>query len=242
MVKPGLSLDVPDLRGRFAVVTGANSGLGFGLAKRLSAGGADVVMAIRYRVKGEQAIAEVRREVPEAKLNIRQLDLSSLSGVATVGDELIAEGRPIDILINNAGVMTPPQRQETSDGFELQFGTNHLGHFALTGRLLGLLLSNAAHPGLTKTNLLSGASYGRATPTLQARLTRLTWRVCRSTSWPMRSPRSGHSTVSADSRCGRCSTSTVNPWPRWRDRRCPESDSGRPSMPPGARSPTCRGS
>lgn len=240
MVKPDLSLDIPDLRGRFAVVTGANSGLGFGLAKRLSAAGADVVMAIRDRAKGEQAIAEIRREVPEAKVSIRQLDLSSLSSVAALGEELTAEGRPIDILINNAGVMTPPQRQQTSDGFELQFGTNHLGHFALTGRLLGLLraaesarvvsvssiaatqggidfadvnaehgykamhsygvaklaqlmfaveldrrsraggwglMSNAAHPGLTKTNLLSGASYGRTTPTLQARLTRLTWRL-----------------------------------------------------------------
>ncbi|OMC21087.1 SDR family oxidoreductase [Mycobacterium colombiense] len=240
MVKPDLSLDVPDLRGRFAVVTGANSGLGFGLTKRLSAAGADVVMAIRDRVKGEQAIAGIRREVPEAKLSIRQLDLSSLSSVAALSEELTAEGRPIDILINNAGVMTPPQRQQTSDGFELQFGTNHLGHFALTGRLLGLLraaesarvvtvssiaatqgsidfgdvnaehgykamhsygvaklaqlmfaieldrrsraggwglMSNAAHPGLTKTNLLSGASYGRTTPTLQARLTRLTWRL-----------------------------------------------------------------
>ncbi|OBH47538.1 short-chain dehydrogenase [Mycobacterium mantenii] len=240
MVKPDLSLDVPDLRGRFAVVTGANSGLGFGLAKRLSAAGADVVMAIRDRVKGDRAIAEIRREVPQAKLSIRQLDLSSLAGVATLSEELIAAGRPIDILINNAGVMTPPQRQQTSDGFELQFGTNYLGHFALTGRLLGLLraaesarivtvssiaatqrglefgdvnaqrgykpmhsygiaklaqlmfaveldrrsrqegwglMSNAAHPGLSKTNLLSGASYGRTKPTLQARITRLTWRL-----------------------------------------------------------------
>ncbi|MGV0039512.1 SDR family oxidoreductase [Mycobacterium colombiense] len=240
MVKPDLALDVPALHGSFAVVTGANSGLGFGLAKRLSAAGADVVLAVRDRAKGERAIAEIRRAVPEAKLGIRQLDLSSLSSVAALGEELTAEGRPIDILINNAGVMTPPERQQTGDGFELQFGTNHLGHFALTGRLLGLLraaeaarvvtvssiaatqrdldfgdvnaqrgykpmhaygvaklaqlmfaveldrrsrtggwglMSNAAHPGLTKTNLLSGASYGRATPTLQARLTRLTWRL-----------------------------------------------------------------
>ncbi len=240
MVKPDLPLDVPDLRGRFAVVTGANSGLGFGLAKRLAAAGADVVMAIRDRGKGERAIAEIRREVPQAKLSIRQLDLSSQASVATLGEELTAQGRPIDLLINNAGVMTPPERQQTSDGFELQFGTNHLGHFALTGRLLGLLraagsarvvtvssiaatqgnldfgdvdarhaykpmysygvsklaqlmfaveldrrsrvggwglMSNAAHPGLSKTNLLSGASYGRTTPTLQARITRLTWRL-----------------------------------------------------------------
>jgi NAD(P)-dependent dehydrogenase (short-subunit alcohol dehydrogenase family) len=240
MVKPDLALHVPDLRGRFAVVTGANSGLGFGLAKRLSAAGADVVLAVRDPAKGERAIAEIRREVPQAKLTVRQLDLSSLPSVAATAEELTAEGRPIDILINNAGVMTPPQRQQTREGFELQFGTNHLGHFALTGRLLGLLraalsprvvtvsslaatqtkldftdvnaqrgykamrsygiaklaqlmfaveldrlsqqggwglMSNAAHPGLSKTNLLSGASYGRTTPTLQARLTRLTWRL-----------------------------------------------------------------
>lgn len=240
MVKPTLTLDIPDLSGRFAVVTGANSGLGFGLAKSLAAAGADVVMAIRSKAKGEAAIDEIRRELPAAKVSIRQLDLSSLPSVAALGDELVAEGRPIDILINNAGVMTPPQRQETHDGFELQFGTNHLGHFALTGHLLSLLraanaarvvtvsslaatqrqldfsdanaehaykpmhsygiaklaqlmfaveldrrsrlgnwglMSNAAHPGLTKTNLLSGASYGRERPTLQARLTQLTWRL-----------------------------------------------------------------
>jgi NAD(P)-dependent dehydrogenase (short-subunit alcohol dehydrogenase family) len=240
MVMRDLTLAVPDLSGRFAVVTGANSGLGFGLAKRLAAAGAEVVMAIRSRAKGEAAIAEIRHELPTAKLTIRHLDLSSLKSVAALGEELAAEGRPIDLLINNAGVMTPPQRQETHDGFELQFGTNHLGHFALTGHLVPLLraaksarvvtvsslaatqrnldfedanaqhgykpmrsygmaklaqlmfaveldrrsslggwglMSNAAHPGLTKTNLLSGASYGRDKPTLRARLTRLTWRL-----------------------------------------------------------------
>jgi NAD(P)-dependent dehydrogenase (short-subunit alcohol dehydrogenase family) len=240
MVKPDLTLAVPDLSGSFAVVTGANSGLGFGLAKRLAAAGADVVMAIRSKAKGETAIAQIRRELPTAKMSIRHLDLSSLKSVAALGNELAAEGRPIDILINNAGVMTPPLRQETQDGFELQFGTNYLGHFALTGHLLPLLraaesarvvsvssiaatqrhlefddanaqhgykpmrsygmaklaqlmfaveldrrsslggwglMSNAAHPGLAKTNLLSGASYGRDKPTLQARLTQLTWRL-----------------------------------------------------------------
>lgn len=240
MVKPDLTLDVPDLTGKLAVVTGANSGLGFGLAKRLAAADADVVMAVRSTTKGEAAIAEIRRTVPAAKLRIKQLDLASLESVAALGKELAAEGRPIDVLINNAGVMTPPRRQVTGDGFELQFGANHLGHFALTGHLLPLLraaqssrvvtvssiaatqpklsfddpdarhgyrpmvsygiaklaqlmfavelnrrssggswgvLSNAAHPGLSKTNLLSGASYGRDKPTLQARLTRLTWRL-----------------------------------------------------------------
>ena len=238
MVKPDLVLDMPDLSGKFAVVTGANSGLGLGLAQALAGAGADVVMAVRSKAKGEAAVAEIRRDLPAAKLAIRSLDLSSLKSVAALGEELAAEGRPVDILINNAGVMTPPQRQETSDGFELQFGTNHLGHFALTGHLLPLLraaqsprvvtvsslaatqrtlgfddvnaehdyqpmrsygiaklaqlmfavelqrrssrtgwgvTSNAAHPGLSKTNLLSGASYGRDKPTLQARLTRLTW-------------------------------------------------------------------
>lgn len=130
---------VPDLSGKVAVVTGSNSGLGLGLAKRLSAAGADVVLAIRNRTKGEAAIEQTRSSVPDAKLTIRPLDLSSLASVAALGEQLNADGRPIDILINNAGVMTPPERDTTSDGFELQFGSNHLGHFALTGHLLPLL-------------------------------------------------------------------------------------------------------
>jgi NAD(P)-dependent dehydrogenase (short-subunit alcohol dehydrogenase family) len=109
------------------------------LARRLSAAGADVVMAIRNRAKGEAAIDEIRATVPNAKLTIKPLDLSSLAGVAALGEELNADGRPIDILVNNAGVMTPPQRDTTTDGFELQFGSNHLGHFALTAHLLPLL-------------------------------------------------------------------------------------------------------
>jgi NAD(P)-dependent dehydrogenase (short-subunit alcohol dehydrogenase family) len=130
---------VPDLTGKLVVITGANSGLGFGLARRLSAAGADVVMAIRNRGKGEKAIEEIRTTVPDAKLTIKSLDLSSLVSVAALGEQLNAEGRPIDILINNAGVMTPPERDTTADGFELQFGSNHLGHYALTGHLLPLL-------------------------------------------------------------------------------------------------------
>jgi NAD(P)-dependent dehydrogenase (short-subunit alcohol dehydrogenase family) len=136
---PNLVATVPDLSGRLAVVTGSNSGLGFGLARRLSAAGADVVMAIRNRAKGEAAIDEIRATVPNAKLTIKHLDLSSLAGVAVLGEQLNADGRPIDILVNNAGVMTPPKRDTTTDGFELQFGSNHLGHFALTAHLLPLL-------------------------------------------------------------------------------------------------------
>ena len=134
-----LVANVPDLSGKLAVVTGSNSGLGFGLARRLSAAGADVVMAVRNRAKGEAAIDEIRATVPDAKLIIKPLDLSSLASVAALGEQLNAEGRPIDILINNAGVMTPPKRDTTADGFELQFGSNHLGHFALTAHLLPLL-------------------------------------------------------------------------------------------------------
>jgi NAD(P)-dependent dehydrogenase (short-subunit alcohol dehydrogenase family) len=130
---------VPDLSGKLAVVTGSNSGLGFGLARRLSAAGADVVMAIRNRAKGEAAIDQIRATHPDAKLTIKVLDLSSLATVAALGEQLNADGRPIDILINNAGVMTPPERDTTADGFELQFGSNHLGHFALTAHLLPLL-------------------------------------------------------------------------------------------------------
>jgi NAD(P)-dependent dehydrogenase (short-subunit alcohol dehydrogenase family) len=134
-----LSVTVPDLSGKLAVVTGSNSGLGLGLAGRLSAAGADVIMAIRNRAKGEAAVDEIRAKVPDAKLTIKQLDLASLASVAALGEELNAEGRPIDILINNAGIMQPPERETTADGFELQFGGNHLGHFALTGHLLPLL-------------------------------------------------------------------------------------------------------
>ncbi|OOK72132.1 short chain dehydrogenase family protein [Mycobacterium kansasii] len=135
---------VPDLSGKLAVVTGANSGLGFGLARRLSASGAEVVMAIRNRAKGEAAIEQIRTAVPDAKLTIKALDLSSLASVAALGEQLNSEGRPIDILINNAGVMTPPERDTTADGFELQFGSNHLGHFALTAHVLPLLRATPA--------------------------------------------------------------------------------------------------
>jgi NAD(P)-dependent dehydrogenase (short-subunit alcohol dehydrogenase family) len=134
-----LTVTVPDLTGKLAVVTGSNSGLGLGLATRLADAGADVVMPIRNHTKGEAAVEQIRATVPDAKLTIKTLDLSSLASVAALGDELNAEGRPIDILINNAGVMTPPERDTTSDGFELQFGANHLGHFALTGHVLPLL-------------------------------------------------------------------------------------------------------
>jgi len=139
MARQELDATPPDLSGKLAVVTGSNSGLGLGLATRLAAAGADVMMAIRNQAKGETAASQIRAKVPDAKLTLKHLDLASLASVAALGEELNAEGRPIDILINNAGIMQPPQREATADGFEMQFGCNHLGHFALTGHLMPLL-------------------------------------------------------------------------------------------------------
>lgn len=130
---------VPDLTGKLAIVTGANSGLGFGLTGRLAKAGAEVILAVRNKAKGEAAIEHILAETPGAKLSIRHIDLASLKTVAAFGEQLTTEGRPIDILINNAGIMMPPKRDVTEDGFELQFGSNHLGHFALTAHLLPLL-------------------------------------------------------------------------------------------------------
>jgi NAD(P)-dependent dehydrogenase (short-subunit alcohol dehydrogenase family) len=121
------------------VITGANSGLGFGLTTRLARAGAEVIMAVRNKAKGEAAIETIRNGVVESKVSLRTIDLASLDSVAALGEALVGEGRPIDILINNAGIMTPPRRVTSIDGFELQFGSNYLGHFALTAHLLPLL-------------------------------------------------------------------------------------------------------
>jgi NAD(P)-dependent dehydrogenase (short-subunit alcohol dehydrogenase family) len=153
------AVTVPDLSGKLAVVTGSNSGLGLGLTTRLSAAGADVIMAIRNRAKGEAAVEQIRATVPNAKLTIKSLDLSSLASVEALGEELTAEGRPVDILINNAGVMQPPDRETTADGFELQFGSNHLGHFALTGHLLPLLRA-ASNPRVVSLSSLAARMGG----------------------------------------------------------------------------------
>ncbi|ADH67789.1 SDR family oxidoreductase [Nocardiopsis dassonvillei] len=144
MPRRTIDITVPDLTGRRALVTGASDGMGLGMAMRLAAAGAEVIMPVRNPRKGEDAIARIRRSRPDARVSLRDLDLSSLASVAALGDTLREEGLPIHILINNAGVMTPPDRQTTADGFEVQFGTNHLGHFALVGRLLPLLRAGRA--------------------------------------------------------------------------------------------------
>jgi NAD(P)-dependent dehydrogenase (short-subunit alcohol dehydrogenase family) len=125
---------IPDQHGRVAVVTGANTGLGFETARMLAERGAEVVLAVRDVEKGKRAAARIAGDV-----SVQRLDLSSLESVRSAAAELRAEHPSIDLLINNAGVMYTP-KQTTADGFELQFGTNHLGHFALTGLLLDRLL------------------------------------------------------------------------------------------------------
>ncbi|APE38672.1 short chain dehydrogenase [Nocardia mangyaensis] len=137
-------ITIPDLTGKRAVVTGASDGIGLGIATRLAGAGAEVIMPVRNPRKGEAAVATIRAQHPAAKLSLEELDLSSLASVAALGEKLRADNAPIHLLVNNAGVMTPPERQTTTDGFELQFGTNHLGHFALTGHLLPLLVAGQA--------------------------------------------------------------------------------------------------
>jgi NAD(P)-dependent dehydrogenase (short-subunit alcohol dehydrogenase family) len=128
--------DIPDQRGRVAVVTGANSGIGLVTARELARAGARVVLAVRDAEKGAAAGREIAEAVPGADLEVGSLDLSSLASVRGFAEWFEREHEALDLLINNAGVMAPPRRV-TTDGFELQFGTNHLGHFALTGLLLG---------------------------------------------------------------------------------------------------------
>ena len=131
--------DAPGQQGRVAVVTGANTGLGFETAQVLAARGASVVLAVRDIEKGKRAAAGIAGTTPRANVMVQPLDLTSLDSIRAAADELRAKHPRIDLLINNAGVMFTP-KQTTHDGFELQFGTNHLGHFALTGLLLEQML------------------------------------------------------------------------------------------------------
>ena len=131
--------DIPDLSGKLAVVTGATGGLGLETALGLDGAGAEVALVGRNPAKGREAAALIRARHPGATVWFEQVDLASLASIEDFADEMLAEGRPIDILVNNAGVMAVPKRETTADGFELQFGTNYLSHFALTGRLLPLL-------------------------------------------------------------------------------------------------------
>ncbi len=133
------TVDIPSQSGRLTVVTGATGGLGYETALALAAAGAEVVLASRNASKGAHALARIRATNPGATARFERLDLASLASVAAFAETLLAAGQGINLLVNNAGVMALPQRQVTVDGFELQFATNYLGHFALTARLLPLL-------------------------------------------------------------------------------------------------------
>ncbi len=135
---------VPSQRDKLIVVTGANSGTGKEIARRLAGAGADVIMAVRDPAKGDAAREELLTSQSDARLTVRVLDLADLSSVRGFAETLLSEGRPLHALVNNAGVMVPPTRFETVDGFELQMGTNFLGPFALTVRLLPLLTGAGA--------------------------------------------------------------------------------------------------
>src|SRR6185312_8121530 len=177
--------DVPGQQGRLAVVTGANTGLGFETARVLAGRGSVVLRSGRNTEKGKRAAAAIAGTAPGADVTVQPLDLASLDSVRAAAGELRARHPRIDLLINNAGVMFPPQ-QATRDGFELQFGTNHLGHFALTGLLLQQMLpvpgsrvvtlSSLAHRIGARINfddLQSQRSYRRVAAYSQSKLANL---------------------------------------------------------------------
>lgn len=150
--------NIPDQTGRVAVITGANTGLGYETAAALAARRARVVLAVRNVDKGKEAAHRIEQASPGADVTVQELDLTSLDSIRAAADELRGRHETIDLLINNAGVMFTP-KQTTKDGFELQFGTNHLGHFALTGLLLDRVL--AAKDSRVVTVSSSGHRFAR---------------------------------------------------------------------------------
>jgi NAD(P)-dependent dehydrogenase (short-subunit alcohol dehydrogenase family) len=144
--------DIPDQTGRVAVITGANTGLGYETAAALADHGARVVLAVRNLDKGKDAAARITAQSPHAEVALQELDLTSLDAIRAAAEQLRAEHDRIDLLINNAGVMYTP-KSTTKDGFELQFGTNHLGHFAFTGLLLDRLLPVAGSRVMTVSSV-----------------------------------------------------------------------------------------
>ena len=151
--------DILDQSGKLVIITGATGGLGLETALVLAAKGAEVVLAARNPTKGAEAERLIRARHPGADVRFGLLDLGDLSSISAFADRHLTAGRPIDILINNAGVMALPKRQTTNDGFEMQFGTNYLSHFALTGRLLPLLSATDSRPEGARVVQLSSIAH-----------------------------------------------------------------------------------
>jgi NAD(P)-dependent dehydrogenase (short-subunit alcohol dehydrogenase family) len=184
-MNPWSITDIPPQNGKLAVVTGATGGLGYETALALSRAGAEVLVTGRNADKGRAAIEGIQRAVPSAKARFAMLDLASLASIRAFAASMLANGRPLDLLINNAGVMDLPTRRLTEDGFELQFGTNHLSHFALTGLLLPLLrkaqaprvvnVSSLAHRGgkIDFSNLQAERKYNSWAAYQQSKLANL---------------------------------------------------------------------
>ncbi|HKT83351.1 MAG TPA: oxidoreductase [Solirubrobacterales bacterium] len=162
--------DIPDQSGRTAVVTGANGGLGLETARALAAAGADVVMAARNQPRAVEAMEDIRAGLPDARLTLVELDLGSLDSVQRAAERILSEHETVDLLVNNAGVMGIPERR-TVDGFEMQLGVDHLGHYALTAHLLPALLSAPASRVVTVTSTAHhmGRAVDPANPHLDGR-------------------------------------------------------------------------
>lgn len=134
-----VDLTLPELTKHRALVTGASDGIGLRIATRLALAGADVVLPVRNAEKGRRAQAIIADAAPGARVSVASLDLASLESISRFAEQLVSEGEPLTLMVNNAGVMTPPHRQTTVDGLELQLGTNHVGHVALVAQILPLL-------------------------------------------------------------------------------------------------------
>lgn len=139
MKRDWTAADIPSQKGRSAVITGTG-GIGYETALELTRAGAEVIMAGRNKDKGEEAVKKIKELHPAGNIRFEKLDLADLASIEAFGERIKSQRKNLDILVNNAGVMNPPQRKVTKDGFELQMGTNYLGHFALTAHLLPLLL------------------------------------------------------------------------------------------------------
>ncbi|PKP10416.1 MAG: short-chain dehydrogenase [Bacteroidetes bacterium HGW-Bacteroidetes-4] len=144
---------IPDLTGKTIIITGANSGLGLEATRQLSLKGANVVMAVRNPDKGQRALQEIKAQYPKVRIDLMTLDLADLDSVHTFADEFQKKYSQLNVLINNAGVMFPPQRELSKQGFEIQFAVNHLGHFALTGLLLKRLKASSGSRVVSQSSM-----------------------------------------------------------------------------------------